>query len=262
MSLSPYSKNFILKGGILLYAMYQGDFSRGTADIDLLGQNITNDLELIKKSFIEIFSIEYLDDAINYDLSSLKIRRIAEFKKYPGINISITGYLDRTKIIVQIDIGFGDVVYPEIKTMEYPTLLVQPAPLIQVYSKETIIAEKFQAIVSLGNATTRLKDFYDIYALLNSYEFQSDVLAEAIKETFANRKTSFKIITAFEDVFVNDANRLRMWISFLKSKKVKQKIEFNEVVKKIKLFLIPVIEMINQSKIRQQIWNPVRNVWE
>ena len=204
LSISSYSKHYILKGGILLYAMYHGDFTRGTADVDLLGQQITNDIDTIKKSFVEIFSIQYLEDGIVFDVSSLKAERITEFKKYPGINIVIEGYLDRTRITVQIDIGFGDVVYPKVNTMEYPTLLDQQAPIIYTYSKESIIAEKFQAIVSLGNANSRMKDFYDIYALMHSFEFQSDMLAEAIKETFENRKTSFDTITAFEEAFSSD----------------------------------------------------------
>ena len=169
--------------------------------MDLLGQNISNELDVIQQSFIEIFGIEYPDDAIAYDLTSLRVSRITEFKKYPGINLLITGYLGRTKIPVQIDIGFGDVVYPKVKTMEYPTLLDQPAALVKVYSKESIIAEKFEAIVSLGDATSRMKDFYDIYALSDSYSFHSELLVEAIKETFMNRRTIFDTIVAFEDEF-------------------------------------------------------------
>jgi len=167
----------------------------------------------------------------------------------------IEGYLDRTKITVHIDIGFGDVVYPEISTMEYPTLLDQQAPILQTYSKESIIAEKFQAIVSLGNANSRMKDFYDIYALLNSFNFQSDILAQAIKETFDNRKTSFDIITAFEDDFITDQYRRRMWASFLKAKNVLSVIELEEVISKIKRFLSPLIEIITQSTTQSKIWN-------
>jgi len=112
--------------------MYKGDFTRGTADVDLLGQHIDNDLEVIKKSFIEIFSIEYPNDGIVFDISTLNATRITEFKKYPGINITIEGTLDRTKIHVHIDIGFGDVIYPNSTKMEYPTLLDQVAPIIQI----------------------------------------------------------------------------------------------------------------------------------
>lgn len=164
LSISPYANNFVLKGGILLYALYDGDFARGTADVDLLGQDIHNDLEVIQQTFHDIFAIAYPDDAIVYDLTSLRVGRITEFKQYPGIHVRITGYLDRTRIPVQIDVGFGDVVHPNGQTMDYPTLLDQPAAKLHVYSKESMIAEKFEAIVSLGNANSRMKDFYDIYA--------------------------------------------------------------------------------------------------
>lgn len=262
LSISPHSKHYILKGGILLYAMYHGDFMRGTADVDLLGQQIINDIDTIKKSFVEIFSIQYPEDGILFDVSSLKATRIIEFKKYPGINIVIEGYLDRTRITVQIDIGFGDVVYPEVKIMEYPTLLDQQAPIIQTYSKESIIAEKFQAIVSLGNANSRMKDFYDIYALLHSFEFQSDMLSEAIKETFENRKTSFDTITAFEDAFCSGPYRKTMWTSFLKAKNIFVVAELEEVISDIKHFLSPLIDMISQSTTQPKTWNHNTCEWE
>ena len=262
LSISSYSKHYILKGGILFYAMYQADFIRGTADVDLLGQQISNDIETIKNSFVEIFSIQYPEDGIMFDISSLKATRITEFKKYPGINIVIEGYLDRTRITVQIDIGFGDVVYPEVKMMEYPTLLDQQAPIIQTYSKESIIAEKFQAIVSLGNANSRMKDFYDIYALLHSFEFQSDMLSEAIKETFENRKTSFDTITAFEDTFCSNPYRKTMWISFLKAKNIFVVAELEEVISDIKHFLSPIIDMISQSTTQLKTWNHNICGWE
>ena len=146
LSISPYSNNFILKGGILLYAMYQGNYSRGTADVDLLGQQISNDLERMKEIFVEVFSVEYHNDAIHYDISTLNVTRIAEFKKYPGINIIITGYLDKTKIPVQIDIGFGDVVFPKVKIMEYPTLLDNPKQCYRFTQKNPLLLKSLKQL--------------------------------------------------------------------------------------------------------------------
>lgn len=262
LSISPYSESFVLKGGILLYAMYNGDFKRGTADVDLLGQNITNDIQIIEKTFIDIFKIQYSDDGIVFDISTLNATRITEFKKTPGVNITIEGFLDKTKIHVHIDIGFGDIVYPNPITMEYPTLLEHIAPIIQTYSKESIIAEKFHAIVSLGNANSRMKDFYDIFALQNSYDFKSEILAEAIKETFLNRNTSFETITAFEDTFVNDLNRLKMWTSFLKAKNINLVIDFESVINQIKDFLLPIVKMIEQSNQYEKTWKQGRCNWQ
>jgi len=260
LSISQYNQHFVLKGGILLYAMYKGKYMRGTADVDLLGQFISNDLETIRDAFIEIFNIPCEEDGITFDIFSLTPSRITTFKKYPGINISIDGYLSKTKISVQIDIGFGDIVYPEIKIIDYPTLLDLPAPIIQTYSKESIIAEKFQAIVSLGYANTRMKDFYDIYVLLSTYDFDRDTLKEAIMETFKNRNTSFDDIAAFENDFVSDSYRKRIWTSFMKVKNIEIKLELHAVMNAIKIFILPLIEddlLENQLK-----WNHENLIWK
>lgn len=260
LSISKYAKHYVLKGGILLYGMYQGEYKRGTADVDLLGQYVSNDLETIKHSFIEIFNIPCEEDAISFDILSLKASRIIELKKYPGINISIDGYLSKTKISVQIDIGFGDVVYPEIKTIDYPTLLDLPAPIILVYSKESIIAEKFQAIVNLGYANTRMKDFYDIYVLLNTYDFDSNTLKKAIIETFKNRSTSLLFVSAFEDGFATDSYRKGIWTSFIKAKKIILNVEFVDIIDSIRKFLIPIInhDLTDDSR----TWNHKYLLWE
>ncbi|HCZ24989.1 MAG TPA: nucleotidyl transferase AbiEii/AbiGii toxin family protein [Acholeplasmataceae bacterium] len=260
LSISSYAKHYVLKGGILLYAMYKGKYTRGTADVDLLGQFLSNDLDTIKTSFIEIFNIPFEEDGISFDILSLSASRITEFKKYPGINISIDGYLSKTKISVQIDIGFGDVVYPEIKTLDYPTLLDLPAPTIQTYSKESIIAEKFHAIVSLGYANTRMKDFYDIYVLLNTYDYDRKILREAIIETFENRSTSFNKISAFEDGFASDPYKKGIWSSFIKAKKVTLNAELDLIIDSIKKFLKPVLDdTINDIPFR---WDHEYLIWE
>jgi len=261
LSISSYSSHFVLKGGILLYALYQGDFSRGTADVDLLGWHISNDVEIIRNEFLEVFQIDYPDDGVVFDISTLKADRITEFKMYPGINVSIDAYLDLTKLPVNIDIGFGDVIYPNQVKMEYPTLLDHQAPKIQAYSIESVIAEKFQAIVSLGKANSRMKDFYDIYVLSGSFDFESETLQEALKETFTNRKTKFESIVAFEPGFTSDAYRKRMWTSFLKAKNIMVSLDFEFVVMNIKSFLTPIIEVIQAESQLRRKWNHTSKIW-
>lgn len=159
LSVSKYADRFTLKGGIFLYALFDGEYARATMDIDLLAQQIPNDAEEMKKVFREIFTIEY-DDALRFDLNTLEVINITEFKEYHGVNVSIMGYLDRTKVPVSIDIGFGDVVYPERMQMEFPVLLDMAVPEVYAYSVYSVIAEKFEAFVSLGLANGRYKDFY------------------------------------------------------------------------------------------------------
>ena len=147
LSVSQYAERFTLKGGIFLYALFDGEYARATMDIDLLAQRIPNDAEKMKKVFNDIFSIE-CDDALRFDLNTLEVTNITEFKEYHGVNVSITGYLDRTKVPVSIDIGFGDVIYPERMKMEFPVLLDMEVPEVYAYSIYSVIAEKFEAIVS------------------------------------------------------------------------------------------------------------------
>ena len=182
LSVSNYVERFTLKGGIFLYALFDGEYARATMDIDLLAQRIPNDAEEMKKVFNDIFSIE-CDDALRFDLNTLVVINITEFKEYHGVNVSIMGYLDRTKVPVSIDIGFGDV---------------------------------FEAFVSLGLANGRYKDFYDIYVLADRYNLNGVELKNAIVETFIHRGTGFDDIAAFDDDFTKDETRQRRWRAFIK----------------------------------------------
>ena len=148
LSVSEYVERFTLKGGIFLYALFEGEFARATRDIDLLARNMPNNVENMKKVFENIFSIE-CDDALRYDLNTLDVTDITEFKEYHGVNVSIMAYLDRTEIPVSIDIGFGDIIYPDRVKMEFPVLLDMEVPEIYAYSISSVISEKFEAIVSL-----------------------------------------------------------------------------------------------------------------
>ena len=146
ISVSRYADDFTLKGGILLYGLYSDDFTRATTDIDLLGEHISNDLETLKSVFGEILNTE-ADDPIRFDMNTLDVVNITEFKKYHGARVTVTSYLDRTRIRVGIDIGFGDVVYPNRQKMNYPTLLDDDPVELYAYSVYSIASEKMEAIV-------------------------------------------------------------------------------------------------------------------
>ena len=135
----------------------------------------------MKDAFEKIFMIHY-DDALEYDLTSLKVEEITEYKEYRGVNVSIMARLDRTRIPISINVGFGDVVHPRATTMEFPVLLDMPVPRIYAYSLYSAISKKFEAIDSLGDANSRYKDFYDIYLLANRYQLDGGELAEAIRK--------------------------------------------------------------------------------
>ena len=260
LSVSKYADRFTLKGGIFLYALFDGEYARATMDIDLLAQQIPNDAEEMKKVFREIFTIEY-DDALRFDLNTLEVINITEFKEYHGVNVSIMGYLDRTKVPVSIDIGFGDVVYPERMQMEFPVLLDMAVPEVYAYSVYSVIAEKFEAFVSLGLANGRYKDFYDIYILADRYNLDGMELKKAIVETFTHRDTNFNDIAAFEKGFTEDTTRQRRWRTFIKKKKALVEVEFEEVIQLLKKLLIPIVGAIYKNEEFEQKWNKETKSW-
>ncbi len=260
ISISDFVDNFTLKGGILLYALFAGDFTRVTTDIDLLAQRINNEMGNIKTIFEEIFSIE-LDDALFYDLKSLEIKAINEFKLYHGVNVSIIAYLDRTKIPISIDIGFGDTIYPQKILINFPSILDMEISKIYAYTLYSVIAEKFEAIVDLGYANSRYKDFYDLYILASSYDFKGSELKRALEETFNHRQTGLNDIVAFENSFKEDLIRQVRWNSFTKKKKAITNIGFDDVVNLITVFLKPVVKSIITGDEMNYIWDSKKKVW-
>lgn len=260
ISISKYVENFTLKGGILLYALFDKNYARVTTDIDFLAQKINNEINYIKKIFEEIFSLK-VDDPLNFDLNTLLIIPITEFKKYHGVNVSITALLDRTKIPISIDIGFGDVIYPEKVKLNFPTVLSHENPKIFAYSLVSTVSEKFEAIVSLAYNNSRFKDFYDLYVLAKKLDFDGLELSEALRKTFYNRHTKIDKIAAFEDNFVNESIRQSRWKSFVKKKKTIIPVTLEEVIEEIKIFISPVLHSIKEDKVFTLKWNAREQTW-
>ena len=255
LSISKYNKNFVLKGGILLYAIIDEDFARKTTDIDLLAQRIDNDASKFNEVIQEICSIE-TDDPIRFDIDSIVVKNITEFKgDYHGLNVYIPAYLDRTQERINIDVGFGDIVYPEKTKLNFPTL-IDSEPELYAYSIETVVAEKLEAIVKLGMLNSRLKDFYDIYAISKTFDFDGNKLNEAVKETFNHRGTSFNHIDAFDDSFISPY-RKGQWNSFIKQKDPNQVLELETVIDNIKEFVNPILS----NKINEKKWYHLNNMW-
>lgn len=260
LSLSKYKEFFTLKGGIFLYALFDGNFARATMDIDLLAQQIPNDAEKMKQVFCEVFSIK-CDDGLVFDLESLKVINITEFKEYHGVNVSIIGRLNRTKVPISIDIGFGDIIYPERMKMTFPVLLNMEEPEVFAYSVYSVIAEKFEALVSLGLVNGRYKDFYDIYVLSEKYNFDGNKLTKAVMKTFGHRETEFHDIVAFTSEFVQDVTRQNRWKAFIKKKKALVKVDFDTVVRRAENFLMPIVGVIESDKDFNKHWNKEIKEW-
>ena len=261
ISVSEYRDRFTLKGGIFLYAIFNGKFPRATTDIDLLADHTSNDTETLKEVFSEILSCPS-DDPLFYDLGTLEVIPTTECKEYHGVNVSVTAYLDKTRIKVSIDIGFGDIVYPDRVMMDFPIVLSETAPRVYAYSVYSCIAEKFEAIVSLGYDNSRFKDFYDIYVLANEYDFDGTLLKEAIKETFEYRHTELDDIVAFEDDFSKDTIRQTRWKSFIKKKKAMVNVSLEDSITVLKRLMKPIIDSLHNSVDYLLFWDHASYQWK
>lgn len=242
---SRFASNFALKGGAFMYAV-RGKQSRLTTDIDLSGSKIQNDLNAIKDIFTEICAIEFGEDAVTYDISSIKTETINEQGKYTGVRVFVYAMLGSIKQRIQVDIGFGDVITPISQSLDYPTLLDNFSSFpVKAYNIETSIAEKFQAMIDLGESNSRVKDFYDVYGYLIENEYNIDILKIAIIQTFKNRQTKYtEKHPIWDNKFYEDAGRLQQWKSFLKNNKIDEIIDFKAVMEKIETILKPIYESL------------------
>ncbi len=259
ISISPYADHFVLKGGILLYAIFDRRYERATTDIDLLARRISNSSQEMKSIFHDILA-QNEDDALIFDLESIKVEDITKFKKYHGLHVSVSAYLDRTKIPIGMDIGFGDIVYPNTVKMEFPVILDMKAPKVNAYSLESSIAEKLEAIIKNGFLNSRYKDFYDIYVLSLKYSFDYNKLYSAVTETFNNRKTLMTMDSAvFSNQFLNDSLHQKRWNAFLKKKKALIPISLNDTITRIKTFISPLLVGSNNPPSQ---WDPYKGCWK
>jgi len=248
LSLSQYKSKIILKGGNLLYAI-EGLHVRPTVDIDVLAKYIANDKEVFRNIFRDICSVRYDDDCVVFDTSNITVSDIAEEKKYSGIRLLIEAHFDTIKQTLQVDVGFGDIVIPAPVSISYPTLLdgLNP-PDILAYSIETVIAEKFHAMIEHGIFNSRMKDFYDVYMLLKNSTINNSDLQEAIFQTFKNRNVVFEDTPPlFSDSFYEDPNLQARWKAFLRKIKISGDLNFSYVVKTILMRLQPIFH--NCSKL-------------
>ena len=238
VSQSEFKENFYLKGGALLYAFNQ-EKARPTKDIDFLGAHISNDRDYIKAVFTKIAEVPCDVDGVSYDVDTIEVIDITQEKKYHGARLTMLAHLDTVLQQISMDIGFGDIVTPGPQDLSYPLLLENlPGVNLLAYSLETVVAEKFEAMISLSVNNSRMKDFYDLYKILNDGNWDSEVLGEAVRNPFANRKTLYiENHPLFDDEFYSDTNRIARWNGFLKSIKSKEQIPFAETGKSIKAFL-------------------------
>jgi predicted nucleotidyltransferase component of viral defense system len=257
---SLHARQFVLKGAAL-FQLWTGQPHRPTRDLDLLGQGVPSS-DRLREIFREVCSTVVENDGLTFFADTIQAAQIKEDDEYQGIRLRIDARLGNARIPLQIDIGFGDAITPGPVDVTYPTLLNFAAPLLQAYPRETVVAEKFQAMVVLGIANSRMKDFYDVWTLARLFDFGGPELCAAIRATFERRQTALPATAplALTSEFGTDRNKAIQWTAFLKKGKlVDEPPPLNDVVMFLETFLMPPTMAIVSNKPWDRCWKPT--VW-
>jgi len=253
---SDHGRKFILKGALMLVA-WEAPLARSTKDIDLLGR-MNNTIEDVVDAIKAACSLEVIPDGLLFDVKSVVGQRIAEEADYEGVRVRFRGNLGNARITMQVDVGFGDVVVPGPAEVDYPTLLDLPAPRLLGYSRESAIAEKFEAMVKLGTLNSRMKDFFDIWLLSRQFGFNGRTLSDAIRETFSHRETEVSVSpVALTKAFADDPAKILQWRAFVRKTRIPAIPEsLGDVVAQITLFLGPVADALSRKNPFLGNWHP------
>jgi len=230
--------------------------------IDLAGF-CENDIERLKVVFRKICQVSVEDDGINFDSQSVEAEDIRDQMEYGGTRLNFNAELAGAKINIQVDIGFGDAITPEAIDAVFPTLLELPAPLLRAYPAETVIAEKLEAMVKLGIANSRMKDFYDVWTIAQLFNFDGTTLQNAIQRTFERRSTAIPVETplALTDEFATDSQKQQQWKAFLNRTGLRVEEDLTGVITFIAGFVLPPLRALSQGTPFNETW-PAGGTWQ
>jgi hypothetical protein len=252
---SNHAEKLLLKGALLL-RVWQIPMARPTMDIDVLGRTAGTP-DALAAILRECMTLGVEDDGMRYDPESITTEAITLDADYQGWRIRFQGLLGTARVTMQVDVGIGDVVYPAPIWIDYPVLLDQPAPHLLAYTPENAIAEKYQAIVELDMANSRMKDFHDIWTLAHNLEFDGEILSEAIRKTFERRKTEVpnSVPTAFTSEFSEDKTKQTQWRAFLnKGLATREEVTLVDVAQVLRSFLLPPTEALVSGTAFKMRW--------
>lgn len=256
---SKYAENLVLKGGLFLYSLTDFD-SRVTVDVDFLLWQIPNTPEQLKSILEDIIAVPTDNDFVTFEVRD--VAPIAVAKKYAGIGASIVARIKNTRTPFSIDFGVGDIIVPKQEKRRIPTQLPDfESPTVNTYSVETTVAEKLDAILSLMEFSSRMKDYYDLYYIANRFDFDGQVLAKALRKTFVNREHTFTI-EQFEQVmsFADDSAMQKKWKAFCRKIDTKAD-DFSTVLKTIKVFLKKPFKAAVRDKDFTEKWSAANIGW-
>jgi predicted nucleotidyltransferase component of viral defense system len=256
LSRSPYAEQFVLKGGLLML-VWLGEAIRPTRDADLLGFGML-DAETLARIFLELCAVAVEPDGLGFDAASVRVAAIRPEDAYGGQRVTLTAHLRSARLRVQMDIGVGDDVTPPAEWLEYPSLLNLPRPRLRAYRPETTIAEKVHAMVVLGSKNSRMRDFFDVYALASHKTFRGDLLAQALRATFERRRTALPGETpiALTQAFAEIDGKRAQWTGFLRRNRLSAVPELVDVLREIARFVQPVLVAATRNETFAADWQP------
>jgi hypothetical protein len=257
LSVSPHAGQFVLKGGLMLLA-WRSPWVRPTMDVDLLG-HMPNDVQAVAAVMRDVCLQPVDDDGVVFDPESATAIIINPDRECSGVRVRFNGDLARAVIAMQVDVGFGDVIVPGDQQIEFPSMLGFPAAVLRGYTRESVIAEKLEAMVQRGRITSRMSDFYDIWLLSQQYEFDGAVLSAAISRTFSDRNTEIVAspVTLTEE-FARSEVKQTQWRAFVtKGRMEHAPLELSEVVAGIAGFVGPVLEAMAGAQQFTGTWVPL-----
>jgi hypothetical protein len=257
LTLSPHRDRFVLKGA-MLFAAWASDAFRPTKDVDLLGFGEST-APAVAKAFQDICRQAVDADALLFDANKLHAEPIRDAQEYPGVRVRLTAFLGKVRIPVQIDVGFGDVITPAAVDLEFPPLLDTPPPRLKAYPKETVVAEKVEAIVDLGEANSRMKDYYDLIALSRLFAFNGETLSQAVAATFKRRNTEIPAARppGLSTAFAADRQKAAMWTAFHRREALLLPVsDLPDTIDEIAAFVMPVAVAARAGNVLSQSWQP------
>jgi predicted nucleotidyltransferase component of viral defense system len=237
LTTSKQADQFVLKGAAL-FTLWTGTQHRATRDLDLLGFGEPSEVHM-RETFAKVLALDVPDDGVRFDLDSLEVGPIREDQDYGGVRLEFIARITTARVRMQVDVGFGDAITPEAAVVEFPPLLDFPAPRLRAYPRETVVAEKLDAMIQLGMANSRMKDFYDVSVLSRGFDFEGRVLTEAIRATFERRKTRLPTIlpVALTATFTDDPTKKTQWSGFVRKSGIRNVGSLAETVEVVTAFV-------------------------
>lgn len=259
VSASKYSDKFILKGGLLFSVWNMGDF-RATQDIDFLGL-VSNKPDHIEKIYRQI-CVLHCNDGVIFEPETVLTSIIRPQNDYQGVQIKFKGRIDRSKVHMRIDVGFADIVHPNPIIFSFPTILKMPAPTLFGYTQESVVAEKVDAMLQLGELNNRMKDFYDVWFLSHRIKFKMEILKDALHATLQRRGTELALEPiVFQSAFKTNKFKAEQWINFCRQNQFIGVPDFDELMTRLEKFLLPVLDSIRSKNSLTKLWDPEACSW-